>query len=355
MRSRRSLHRALQQQAVEGSGNRIGAMLQIDLELAGAGLLHHRVDGETLHLANPIDVIDERRKRVHLLKPKGKRPARIAGEAFRRVQRECAIGGPARNIELELDRRDRRLAGAGQSLDLIDEHAARIELLLGVDDHHDLCVPTVADGDLDQRLRQKVAVVVPVAGFPEAAGLLNAIAERVHDENRGRHHEAALGDADEIGPAYALAARNAVHIEQESVDPLYPGVRVEKGLRFVDGEPRRHDAATPLAAAPNRWNSDAEMGSDFTFHSGCHCTPRQNAASSGPRAASTSPSSAKASGFSPSARRAMPCECSEFTINLSSPTQSRNLPRRETICTGPYISSSGSSCRGRWSLCPFTS
>ena len=35
MRSRRSLHRALQQQAVERRGDRIGAMLQIDLELAG--------------------------------------------------------------------------------------------------------------------------------------------------------------------------------------------------------------------------------------------------------------------------------------------------------------------------------
>ena len=173
-------------------------MLQIDLELAGTRLLHHRVDGETLHLANPVDVIDERRKRVHLLKAEGERPARIVGETFRGVKRECAIGGPAGDIELELDRRDRRLAGAGQSLDLVDQHATRVELILGVDDHHDLRVPAVADRDRDERPREKVAVMVPVAGFPEAAGLLNAIAERVHDENRGRHHDAALGDADEI-------------------------------------------------------------------------------------------------------------------------------------------------------------
>ena len=95
MRSRRGLHRALQQQAVERGGDRIGAMLQIDLELAGTRLLHHRVDGETLHLANPVDVIDERRKRVHLLKAEGERPARIVGETFRGVKRECAIRGPA--------------------------------------------------------------------------------------------------------------------------------------------------------------------------------------------------------------------------------------------------------------------
>ena len=95
MRSRRRLHRALQQQAVERRGDRIGAMLEIDLELAGTGLFHHRVDGETLHLANPVDVIDERRKRVHLLKAEGERPARIVGETFRGVKRECAIGGPA--------------------------------------------------------------------------------------------------------------------------------------------------------------------------------------------------------------------------------------------------------------------
>ena len=71
------------------------------------------------------------------------------------------------DIELELDGRDRRLAGAGQSLDLVDQHATRVELILGVDDHHDLRVPAVADRDRDERPREKVAVDGRDRRFPK--------------------------------------------------------------------------------------------------------------------------------------------------------------------------------------------
>ena len=59
MRTRRCLHRALQEQAIEGRGDCIRTMFQIDLELAGTGLLHDRVDKKTLDLANTVDVVDE--------------------------------------------------------------------------------------------------------------------------------------------------------------------------------------------------------------------------------------------------------------------------------------------------------
>ena len=106
-------------------------------------------------------------------------------------------------------------------------------------------------------------MVVAVAGLPQAAGLLHAIAERVHDEDRGRHHQPALGDAEQIGSADALAARNAVHVEQEDVDPLHPGIGVEEVLRLVEGEPRVGHDALPLAAAPKRRNSETETGFDL--------------------------------------------------------------------------------------------
>src|SRR5581483_6908918 len=180
------------------------------------------------------------------------------------------------------------------------------------------------------RSAEQMALAVGVARFPQAPGLLDAIAERVHDEHRGGHQEALLGDAREIGPADALAARHAVHIEQEGVDPLNRWIGLEEGLCLVCGEPPgRHDAC-PLAAAPNRRNRDLEISLERADHSGCHCTPRQKAASSGPRTASIRPSSAKASGLSPSPRRAMPCPCSELTMISSRPIQSRSLPRKVT-------------------------
>jgi hypothetical protein len=39
------------------------------------------------------------------------------------------------------------LASARKALNLVDEHRARVKLIPGIDDHHDLRVPAVADGD----------------------------------------------------------------------------------------------------------------------------------------------------------------------------------------------------------------
>ncbi len=184
------------------------------------------------------------------------------------------------------------MARAGEMLDLIDQHGTGVDLILAVDDHYGLSVFAVADGDRHQRLAQKMAVVIAVAGLPQTARLLDAIAERVHDEDRHRHHQAVLGDGEQIRPAYSLAAGNAIHVEQNDVDPLHPRIGVEKAFRLVDGKPRVGHVATPLAAAPKRRNSATETGFAGAAHSGCHCTPKQKAASSGPRTASTRPSSA---------------------------------------------------------------
>ena len=245
-----------------------------------------------LHLANAIDVVDEGGQRVHLLKAEGERPAWIVGKTFGRVQHKGPVGGFARDVELELNGSDRRLAGAGKVFDLAEEHRARVEIFPDIDHHNDLRVPAVADGNWNQGAAQEVALVVRIAGLPQPPGFLHAIAERVHDEDRRRHHQSAFDDAEQVGAADALAARNTVHVEQEGVDPLHRGVCGEKVIRLIDGEPCVAHGATPFAASPKRRNSVIEAGFVFAPHSGCHCTPRQNAASSGPRAASTRPSSA---------------------------------------------------------------
>ena len=77
MRPRSCLDRALQQQAVQRCANCVGTFFEVDLELAWTRFLHDRVDGKMLHFANAIDVVDEGRQHVHLLKAEGERPARI--------------------------------------------------------------------------------------------------------------------------------------------------------------------------------------------------------------------------------------------------------------------------------------
>jgi hypothetical protein len=49
---------------------------KLRLELAGAGFLHDGIAEKTLSLANAVDVINERRKRVHF-KAERNRPARV--------------------------------------------------------------------------------------------------------------------------------------------------------------------------------------------------------------------------------------------------------------------------------------
>ena len=207
VRPRRRLDRALQEQTVERRADRIWTMLEVDLELAGTRLLHDRIDRQTLNLTNPVDVIDERRQRVHLLKAERVRPLRVIGDAVGLLHAEIAVEALFRHIELELDGGDGGLARARELRHLIGEHRAWIELILDVDRHDRLRVPAVADRNRDQRLAENVAEVVMVAGLPQPAGLLDAIAERIHDEDRARHHEPAFGDAEQVGAPHALAAR----------------------------------------------------------------------------------------------------------------------------------------------------
>src|SRR5262245_6767772 len=140
VRPRRGLDRTLQQEPVEGGGDGVSAMLQIDFQLPGTGLLHDGVNGETLDLANAVDVVDEGRERVHLLEAEGERLAGIAGDAFRRLNREAAIAVLARDVELKLDGGDRNLSQTGEALDLISEHRAGIEVVPVLDRHDHLRV-----------------------------------------------------------------------------------------------------------------------------------------------------------------------------------------------------------------------
>src|SRR5215813_337532 len=99
-------------------------------------------------------------------------------------------------------------------------------------------------------------------------------------------------------PSISAAVGNFLEIMVITKSPSLYQAHTPRAYRLRPRGRMRHDAL-PFAAAPKRRKSEAETGFDFTAHSGCHCTPRQKAESSGPRTASTRPSSAKASGFSP--------------------------------------------------------
>ena len=66
MRAGGGLDGALEQQA-SSAADSASAVLQVDLELPRPGFLHHSIDRQALRLGDPIDVIDERPERIHLL------------------------------------------------------------------------------------------------------------------------------------------------------------------------------------------------------------------------------------------------------------------------------------------------
>ena len=128
------------------------------------------------------------------------------------------------------------MAGCLEAFDLLPQDEARIEriVLLGHDD--DLREARSVDGHGLERSEKHTEIVIGIARRPETAGLLDAIAARIHDEHRGRKHHAALGNAEKILAPEPLAPRMAVHVEHERVDPLHGGIGREKLLGFFDGE-----------------------------------------------------------------------------------------------------------------------
>jgi len=179
----RSFDCALEQEAIERRRHGV-AVLQVDLELSGAGFLHHRIDGQALSFRDPVDVVDERTERIHFLELERHRPFGIGGETGRCLQREVAVGRTARNVEFKLHGNDGLLSGSGEPLDLRCEHAARTHVAEFDRHHHRLCMRARACRNGLQRARKNAERNVVVARLPKTPRFRDRIAARVQHVNR---------------------------------------------------------------------------------------------------------------------------------------------------------------------------
>src|SRR5581483_7162013 len=101
------------------------------------------------------------------LEAEGERTARIVGKPVRRVQRKRAVLAALGDIKLKLDRDDRSAARASETLDLIGEHGARVDIFLAVDCHHDLRVLAVPGRKRRKRAAQEMTLKVGIARLPQ--------------------------------------------------------------------------------------------------------------------------------------------------------------------------------------------
>ena len=245
-----------------------------------------------------------------------------------------------RDVELEFDGDDRRLTGGFERRDLSGENAARIDVLgisTGDDGLRMVCRRRPARAvSVPERMRNgisrsPVSQSLPVSSTQLPRGSMTNTVEGI------------------ITPSLATPGRSSRRKRLPRGMPLMSktirSIQVTFGLarrkasvssRVINVSVMRTCLLRPRRSGGKaRWMS----GSCAVCHSGCHWTPSENGLPPGARMASTRPSSAKASAMSGSASFLMPCQCSEFTVIWSSPTQLLSSPLSETLCFGPNLTS----------------
>ena len=236
-------HQPLEPDRVIAGGECVGDMTQVDFELPGSVLGEYGARGQRLRARCGIDageqcrVLVQVRHRVDLraeLAPAGQRLARRLRAALRRA---LAVD----QVELELDRHDRREAEIAEVPQHAGQHMSRIAVKRPaiVLVHADLHLRDFRSEPRDRRERacDRQADPVRVAVVEAETRRLHRAAEHVEREHRRRQQQSVAHDRFQLFDRHALAARDAHLVGQQQVDVAH--------LRVF-----RHPRAYPLVI---RW------------------------------------------------------------------------------------------------------
>lgn len=214
---------ALEQQRLVARGHRIGAVLQVDLELPGRVFGHRGIGRNALLPARRSDGIGEAAVVVQILQciHLGAGVA-LAGVCIaRRLRTALGIGHGVEQVELQLHGDHRRQAQRGESLHHALQHRARRDLEQG----------TVGGVHCQQQLRHRLrrpwhraeragdraADAIGIANGVAQAGFFHRIAGDVGGDQRHRQAHAVAVDLVERLSGDTLAAQHAVGIGQQQV------------------------------------------------------------------------------------------------------------------------------------------
>ncbi len=223
MRQRDLPHQALEQHHLVGQPDR-GAMIEIDLELRGAGFMDQRVDLEFRHFGVLIDVLDQILIFGDRFQPIGlRRRLGAPRSSGRRHQRQVGVGIDLRQVEFQL-RGDHR----APALRLVKPHH-RLQHVAGCDlIGRIVAAITVGDdegggraiarGDADGRqVRPQDDVGVEHRGI--VVLLLGIFAGDGQGVDRARDAQRSVAFAfQELLRREHLAAHDAVHVRHQTFD-----------------------------------------------------------------------------------------------------------------------------------------
>jgi hypothetical protein len=149
-------------------------------------------------------------------------------------------------VELQLQRDDRRQPQIAEALQHIDEHMARVAVegrpIVVVHRHLDLRDAFfAAPGHRHQRASDGQAAAIRVAFVKAEAGLLNGAAKDVECEHRTGQQKAAAIDLRQFVDRHALAARDSTQIGEQYVDEARLWVSLAESGQLRGGVSDRHE------------------------------------------------------------------------------------------------------------------
>ena len=227
---------ALEQDRVVDGTQRVGTVLERDLELAGGVLRHQRADRQAELARSGVELVEQRR---HLVEP-AEAVGVDAGAAFAAEHAggrlEPPVGGSFEQVELEFDRdhgrEARRLAATHdprQGVARIGRGRPAVQF-----EHRaeDLPGGPVEPGRTAERAGNRPAALVGVADGPDQPGAFDVLAGDVETEDRARHVAAGRVQRGQFLAGDVLAATDAAGVGDDELDGFDVRIGVEECLRF---------------------------------------------------------------------------------------------------------------------------
>ncbi len=237
MLARNALDRALVHHRVVGGAQRVGLVVQRELELARRRLGDRAFERDALGIGGGPQVAQQRGGVLELGQAVGLRSGRLAPVERRAPQRGGAAAPRLDEVELELAGNHRGQPVGSEALDHPGKHRARVEVVDRpvelVQRGHDLRHVDPEPRRGHQRAGHRHGQPVGVAVLPDQPGILAVAAEDVDHEHRAREEAAVLVDVEQLVAAQSLAARHAAHSGEEQLDERDVGMRFEEGHRLA--------------------------------------------------------------------------------------------------------------------------
>ena len=250
-----ALDQALVAQAFVDGLQRVEAVLQGQLNLAGRVLGNRCAHRQALHVAGVVEVVEERLQLLQLGHAIHLRCLRAhAVHLQRRLRAAVGVAVFIQQVELQLDGHHRVVAVGLQAVDGADQHMPRVgrggrPALGRVHAHLQLAGGFTAPGLQGQAAGQRVGPAVGVGHFPDQATFFHVFTLDGQGQDRAGQRPAVFIDGQQLITVQQLAARDAVGVDQDQFNQAHVGVLGEEVVGFLDVGKFHLNLMAPCAGA----------------------------------------------------------------------------------------------------------